>query len=137
MKAGIKVRSIILNWIFHPPASSHHGGEWERLIRSVQRFLIQLYVQSFEEEGLHTVLCEAEAILNSHPITKASTDPNDLEALTLNQLLLLKTIPSLPPGQFQKEDMYAHRRWRQVQYLLWKRWAKENTFQTAGMIEMV
>lgn len=36
-------------------------------------------------------------------ITKASTDPNDLEALTQN--LLLKTMPSLPPGQFLKEDI--------------------------------
>ena len=65
-----------------------------------------------------------KAIINSRPITKASTDPNDLEALTPNHLLLLKTMPSLPPGQFQKEDIYARRRWRQVQYmsnLFWKR----------------
>ena len=34
----------------------------------------------------------------------------------------------MPPGQFQKDDMYARRRWRQVQYmadLFWKRWVKE------------
>ncbi|XP_059930142.1 filamin-A-interacting protein 1-like [Gadus macrocephalus] len=34
----------------------------------------------------------------------------------------------VPPGQFQKEDLYARRRWRQVQYmsdLFWKRWIKE------------
>ena len=67
-------------------------------------------------------------LFSSRPITKASTDPNDLEALTPNHLLLLKTTPSLPPGQFQKEDLYARRRWRQVQYmsdLFWKRWIKE------------
>lgn len=23
-----------INWIFHPPVGSHHGGVWERLIRS-------------------------------------------------------------------------------------------------------
>ena len=118
-----------INWIFNPPAGSHHGGVWERLIRSVRKVLNStLNVQSLDEEGLHTVLCEAEAILNSRPITKASTDPNDLETLTPNHLLLLKTTPSLPPGHFQKEDLYARRRWRQVQYmsdLFWKRWIKE------------
>ena len=118
-----------INWIFNPPAGSHHGGVWERLIRSVRKVLNStLNGQSLDEEGLHTVLCEAEAILNSRPITKASTDPNDLEALTPNHLLLLKTTPSLPPGQFQKEDLYARRRWRQVQYmsdLFWKRWIME------------
>lgn len=60
-------------------------------------------------------------------MTKASTDPNDLEALTPNYLLLLKTTPSLPPGQFDKDDIYARRRWRQIQYmsdLFWKSWIK-------------
>ena len=73
-------------------------------------------------------LCETEAILNSRPITKASTDPNDIEALTPNHLLLLKSMPSLPPGQFEKEDIHARRRWRQIQYmsdLFWRRWIKE------------
>ncbi|KAF7643202.1 hypothetical protein LDENG_00243620, partial [Lucifuga dentata] len=73
-------------------------------------------------------LCEVEAIVNSCPITKASTDPNDLEALTPNHLLLLKILPSLPPGDFQSTDIYACRRWKQVQYmsdLFWKRLVKD------------
>ncbi|KAK0146726.1 hypothetical protein N1851_013933 [Merluccius polli] len=112
-----------------PPSGSHHGGVWERLIRSVRKVLNStLKVQCLDEESLHTVLCEVEAIINGRPITKASTDPNDLEALTPNHLLLLKTKPSLPPGQLQKEDIYARCRWRQVQYisnLFWKRWIAE------------
>ena len=47
----------------------------------------------------------------------------DLEALTPNHLLLLKTQPVLPPGLFVKEDLYIKRRWKQVQYmadLFWK-----------------
>ena len=84
--------------------------------------------QILDEESLHTVLCKAELIINSRPITKASSDPNDLEALTPNHLLLLKTKPSLPPGVFDKDDLYTRRRSRQVQYmsnLFWKRWIKE------------
>lgn len=58
--------------------------------------------QSLDDEGFHTVLFEAEAMLNDRPITKLSQDPNDLEALTPNHLLLLKGKPILPPGLFNK-----------------------------------
>lgn len=118
-----------IKWNFNPPAGSHHGGSWERLIRSIRKVLNStLRAQTLDEDGLHTVLCEAEAIINSRPITKASMDVNDLEALTPNHLLLLKTCPSIPPGVFQPMDIYARRRWKQVQYmsdLFWKRWVKE------------
>lgn len=41
-------------------------------------------------KALQTAFCEVEAILNDCPITTASDDPNDLEALRPNHLLLLK-----------------------------------------------
>ncbi|KAL7868352.1 hypothetical protein SRHO_G00097360 [Serrasalmus rhombeus] len=118
-----------IKWTFNPPTASHHGGAWERLIRSVRKVLNStVREQILDEECLHTVLCEAESIINSRPITKASSDPNDLEALTPNHLLLLKTNPSLPPGLFEQNELYSRRRWKQVQYmsnLFWKRWIKE------------
>lgn len=47
-----------IKWIFNPPAGSHHGGVWERLIRSVRKVLNSiLKVQNLDEEGLCTVLC--------------------------------------------------------------------------------
>ncbi|KAK2907800.1 hypothetical protein Q8A73_008873 [Channa argus] len=118
-----------IKWMFNPPSASHFGGVWERLIRSVRKVLsATLKDQRLDEEGLQTLLCEVEAILNSRPITTPSDDPNDLEALTPNHLLLLKTQPSIPQGVFQEDDLYSRRRWRQVQYmadLFWKRWVKE------------
>lgn len=115
--------------MFNPPTASHHGGVWERLIRSIRKVLNSTArEQVLDEESLYTVLCEAEFIINSRPITKASNDPNDLEALTPNHLLLLKTTPSMPPGLFDQLDLYARRRWKQVQYmsnLFWKRWTSE------------
>lgn len=84
-------------WHFNQPTGSHHGGSWERLICSVRKIMNV----TVREEGLHTLLCEAEAV-NSRPITKASSDLNDLEALTPNHLLLLKVKPELPPGVFNK-----------------------------------
>ncbi|KAK7882611.1 hypothetical protein WMY93_028785 [Mugilogobius chulae] len=118
-----------IQWMFNPPSGSHHGGVWERIIKSVKKILnTTVNLQTLDEEGLHTLLCEAEAIVNSRPITKASSDPNDLEMLTPNHLLLLKTKPSLPPGLFDRQDLYARRRWKQIQYMsdiFWKRWTRE------------
>lgn len=80
---------------FNPPAGSHHGGAWERMIRTVKRVLNSvLHQQRLDDDGLQTVMCEVEAILNDRPITKLSDDPNDLEPLTPNHLLLLKGKPA-------------------------------------------
>ena len=118
-----------IQWSFNPPAASHHGGVWERLIRSVRQVLNStLHQQTIDDEGLHTMFCEAEAILNSRPLSTVSSDPHDLEPLTPNHILLLKSQPILPPGTFLKSDLYARRRWKQVQYmadLFWHRWSKE------------
>ena len=102
-----------IQWSFNPPAASHHGGVWERLIRSVRHVLNStLHQQSIDDEGLQTLFCEVEAILNNRPLSTVSSDPYDLEPLTPNHILLLKTQPILPPGTFLKSDLYARRRWK-------------------------
>lgn len=118
-----------IKWTFNPPHGAHHGGVWERLVQQVKKILCSVMKQQVvDDEALNTILCEVEAMLNDRPITPSSDDPNDLEALTPNHLLLLKGKPILPPGLFDKHVTYGRRRWKQVQYisdLFWKRWAKE------------
>ena len=118
-----------VKWSFNTPAASHHGGSWERMIHMIRNVLNSvLHQQSVDDEGLQTLLCEVEAILNVRPLTKLSDDPNDLEPLTPNHILLLKGKPALPPGLFEKSDLYIKRRWRQVQFLsdlFWRRWVRE------------
>ena len=73
-------------------------------------------------------MCEIESIMSSRPITPVSNDPNDMEPLTPNHLLLLKSEVTLPPGLFKKEDSFSRRRWKQIQYLadiFWRRWSRE------------
>ena len=118
-----------IKWSFNPPTASHHGGVWERLIKSTRRILGGLVKeQTLDDESLQTLMCEAESIINGRPLTKVSDDPKDMEPLTPNHLLLLRQNTPLPPGLFVKNDMFSKRRWRQVQYLVdlfWKRWKKE------------
>ncbi|XP_074658618.1 uncharacterized protein LOC141911528 [Tubulanus polymorphus] len=120
-----------VDWSFNPPAGSHFGGVWERLIRSVRRVLRSLMKEQMtrlDDESFHTLLCEVESILNNRPITRNSSDPADMEVLTPNHVLLYKPGLCLPPGVFVKTDMYVKRRWRQIQYLadiFWKRWIAE------------
>ncbi|XP_062414254.1 uncharacterized protein LOC119220564 [Pungitius pungitius] len=118
-----------IKWNFNTPAASHQGGIWERLIRSVKSVLTSvLRQQILDDEGLQTIFCEVEAILNDRPITRVSDDPDDLEALTPNHLLILKGKPIMPPGLFDKADLYVRKRWKQIQYmaeLFWKRWILE------------
>ena len=118
-----------ITWIFNAPGASHHGGSWERLIRSTRRVLCGLMKeQVLTDDSLTTLFAEVESILNSRPLTRTSSDPNDMNCLTPNHLLLLKDQQCLPPGIFTKEDNLLRRRWRQVQYLadlFWKRWVRE------------
>ena len=80
------------------------------------------------DDSLQTLMCEVEYIMNNRPITKVSSDPSDLEALTPNHLLLGRATGVNVPGVFSQHDNYVRCRWRQVQYLsdlFWKRFVSE------------
>ena len=95
-----------IKWVFNPPAASHHGGVWEKLIRSTHKILGALTKeQVLDDECLQTLLCEAESIINGRPLTKVSDDPNDLEPLTPNLPLLLRQNESLPPGLLKRTTL--------------------------------
>ena len=118
-----------VEWHFSPPHGSHHGGVWERMIRSVRSILKALIKeQLLTDESLLTFMTETEKIINDRPITQVSGDSRDPDALTPNHLLLLKPNSCYPVGIFNKDDLSNRRWWRQAQYLanvFWKRWLKE------------
>ncbi|XP_064629278.1 uncharacterized protein LOC135488567 [Lineus longissimus] len=128
---GSALRRKGIEWDFNCPTASHHGGAWERLIRSVRRILYGVakeQVIHLDDEGLQTLFCEVEFILNNRPITRVSNDTLDAPALTPNHLLRLHQDQAPPPGIFVKEDNYVKRKWRQIQHIanvFWCRWSKE------------
>ena len=118
-----------IEWHFNPPQASHMGGAWERLIRSTRLILRSIVSeQLLNDEQLLTFMAEAEKILNDRPLTPVSSDPRDPLALTPNMVLLMKSNRCLPVGVFNKDDVYAKRWWKQIQYLadvFWRRWLRE------------
>ncbi|CAH8518996.1 unnamed protein product [Schistosoma guineensis] len=80
-----------IRWHFNPPLTSHRGGVWERLIRSVRGILLFISNgQILHDDSLATYFVEVERILNNRPIVPATSDEKDDLVLTPNTLLLLR-----------------------------------------------
>lgn len=121
------------DFVLNAPGASHAGGVWERQIRTVRSVLqstLLMASERIDDSSLRSFLYEAMSIVNSRPLTVDNlSDPNSLEPITPNHFLTMKsTIALPPPGKFTREDLYARKRWRHVQYLaeqFWSRWRKE------------
>ena len=121
-----------IQWKRNTPTASHTGGVWERQIRSVRNILQSLlknHAHVLNDESLHTLLLEAESIVNSRPLTVENLNDPESMPLSPNNLLTGKSKVVIPPqGVFQKGDLYLRKRWRRVQHLadeFWQRWRKE------------
>ena len=113
-KIGEFLLQQTVKWTFNLPGGSHRGGVWERCIRTVRKVMGALTKeQILDEEGLVTLICEVESIVNGTPDTKLS-----------DAVLLLRSRPSVLPGFFQKDEIYSRKRWRQMHYLADIFWRK-------------
>ena len=64
------LRQKEVEWKFNPPYASHMGGVWERQIRTIRKIILALMKQqALDDEGLATLMCQVEAIVNNRPIT--------------------------------------------------------------------
>ncbi|XP_037932535.1 uncharacterized protein LOC119667317 [Teleopsis dalmanni] len=118
-----------IDFKFIPPRAPHFRGLWEAAVKSAKHSMIKgIFNASLTYEELTTVITEIEAMLNSRPITKMSSDPNDLTALTPGHFLIGEPLTT-NVDPYQKESrMSLSSRWRLVSELkqeFWRRWSKE------------
>ena len=113
---------------FNTPSASHAGGVWERQIGSVLKHTLSLCPGRLDDTSLRCMLYETMSIVNSRPLTVLSNDPTE-DPFTPNHLITIKpTLPLPPPGHFVREDLFARKRWRRIQYLceqFWSKWRKQ------------
>ena len=128
-------RNIDIKWNFNSPGASNQGGAWERLIKDTKRIKAALIMKGFEgvpalrhrkpsDFELGTILCEVESILNSRPMTKISTNPDDWGTLTPQAILTGCLDIMSPVDVFNKADQYRAN-WRYTQVVavqFWERW---------------
>ena len=108
-------------------------GVWERQIRTdrtILNALLKARKRSLNDETLHTLLIEVEAIVNSGLMTTETINGVQSHVtLSLSNLLTMKSKVVMPPtGSFGPADVYCRKRWRRTQPIeneFWARWPKE------------
>ena len=130
-------RRIDVSWKFNTPRSSHQGGSWERLIRTLRSVMC-----SIVQKGMHgvpalqkrtpsdfemlTILTEVECIINNRPLTRVTDDPEDLRTLSPQCILSGVLHSGSPAGKLNNASQYKLN-WKFTQivaqqfWFLWRR----------------
>lgn len=117
-------------WKFIPPATPHMGGVWERLVKSVKTAIGSAldHPRKPNDETLETIIFEAEALVNSRPLTYIPLESADQESLTPNHFLLgSSTGNKIEPADVDERSTLRNS-WKMAQHItgeFWKRWIKE------------
>ncbi|XP_059049486.1 uncharacterized protein LOC131844585 [Achroia grisella] len=115
-------------WKFIPPASPFMGGCWERLVRTVKTALLTtLKERAPKEEVLHTFLLEAEALVNSRPLTYV-TQNEECQSLTPFHFLIGTSSNQQLPLRLDDGVFSLRKEWQKSLRLsehFWNRWLRE------------
>ncbi|XP_055604887.1 uncharacterized protein LOC129753110 [Uranotaenia lowii] len=123
--------NISTKWIFIPPKTPHMGGCWERMVRSVKAAMEASTSagRKLNDEGLNTLVVDAEGIVNSRPLTYLPLETEQSEALTPNHFLLGSS-NGVKQAEVEATDpkIALKNTWNGIQVQLdvfWKRWVRE------------
>uniref|UniRef100_A0A8D9BE06 Integrase catalytic domain-containing protein n=1 Tax=Cacopsylla melanoneura TaxID=428564 RepID=A0A8D9BE06_9HEMI len=116
-------------WKTNPPLAPHMGGIWESQMRPIKSHLMKVVgtqILTFEE--LSTVLIQIEALLNSRPLCKLSSDVSEVSALTPAHFLLAEPVRWLPAKDVSMSNVNRLSRYELLDQLVqsyWARWSRE------------
>lgn len=128
-----------VTWKFIPEGAPWWGGWWERLVRSIKTALRKVLGRSsmnFEE--LATVLAEAEAIVNSRPLTYINSSADEPTPISPAHFLIGQSLTVLPepslssatPTTMNRRQTLRRYEYRQKMIeQFWKRWQSEYLLQ--------
>ena len=125
--SGLARKNIV--WKFNPPGAPHFGGVWESLVRCCKKAMVSVLGNGFlTDEVLTTTMYLVEQTLNARPITPASDDPEDLEALTPNHFIL--GLPNVfiffvPNAEVSSNHCKMFQSCQAYAYMIWQRWVRE------------
>ena len=123
-----------IRWRFNPPAAPHHGGAFERLVRSVKEAIKTVIPMAKDtqsnnvnEDEFNTAMVIIEGIINSRPISHVDLD-DGLEALTPSHFLCSSAAREISPTFSPTSS--TMRKWRDLSKILdsfWTRYLEEVT----------
>ena len=118
-----------VQWKLTPVKAPHFGGLWEAAVKSAKYHLkreIGLRLYTYDE--LETILCHAEACLNSRPLGVMTSHPVDgIIPLTPGHFLVGRALTSYPIAKISYNPGPAER-WNhctKVTQNFWHRWSHE------------
>lgn len=118
-----------IEWQNIPPNAPHFSGIWEAPIKSAKHHMKRIIGgASLNYDEMSMVLAEIEAILNSHPISQISSDPNDIRPLTPGHFLIGGSLNTYAHLDITLTKINSLSRWQRVEQLkqhFWKRWSTE------------
>ncbi|XP_008214147.2 uncharacterized protein LOC103317564 [Nasonia vitripennis] len=118
-----------IEWHFIPPHSPNFGGLWEISVKQFKHHFKRVAADKrFTLAEFNTFSIEIEAILNSRPITRISSDINDLSAITPGHFLIGDSLKGLPEQNYTKIPDNRLSAWEIMSKLkqqFWERWNKE------------
>ena len=86
IKQSIADKKVV--WHFNPPLAAHFGGVNATMIKSAKKAMHAIMDNAgINDEELKTAMIEAEALINSRPLTYQSANPADDDPLTTNHFL--------------------------------------------------